>query len=63
MVEEITIKGGKRLVTSRRSLFIEDETWHELKELAEDLGTSRSQIIREAIADKVRAFRRPEGRS
>ena len=58
MVEEVKITEGERRSTSRRSLFIEDEVWAELQELASDLGTSRSQIIREAIADKVWAFRR-----
>ena len=58
MPEEVKITEGERRSTSRRSLFIEDEVWDELQELAGDMGTSRSQIIREAIADKVWAFRR-----
>ena len=63
MVEEVKITEGKFRPLSRRSLFIEDEMWEELQRLAGDLGTSRSQIIREAVADKVRAFQRREARA
>ena len=63
MVEEVKIREGKFRPLSRRSLFIEDEMWDELQRLAGDLGTSRSKIIREAVADKVRAFRRRETRA
>ncbi len=60
MVEEVRIREGKRLTTTRRSFFVEDEMWDELERLAKLFGTSRSQIIREAITDKMWDFRRRE---
>lgn len=63
MVEIVMIREGKYRPMSRRSLFIEDDIWEELELLAGELGTSRSQIIREAIADKVRVFHRRKVRA
>ena len=60
MAEEVKIREGKRRSTTRRCLLIEDEVWDELGRLAECFGTSRSQIIREAVADKMWDFRRRE---
>ena len=60
MAEEVKIREGKRRSTTRRCLFIEDGVWNELQRFAERFGTSRSQIIREAITDKMWDFRRRE---
>ena len=60
MVEDVKIRDGKRRPTSRRSFFIEDDMWDELERLAKLFGTSRSQIIREAVTDKMWDFRRRE---